>query len=176
MRIELPRCIVRSWQEGDAPDLASHANCREIWINLRDAFPNPYSLDDAANFIGFCREQDPETFFAIEVDGQAAGGIGFVLGADVERTSAEVGYWLGEKFWNRGIVTEALIAVRDFAIDIHSLTRIYAVPFEWNEVSFRVLEKAEFVVEGRLRRSAVKDGKVVDQLMYAYVAPTEEQQ
>ncbi len=173
MRIELPGCIVRSWEEGDAEELATHANSREIWLNLRDAFPNPYSKTDAEHFIRFCREQDPETFFAIEVDGQAAGGIGFRLGTDVERTSAEVGYWLGEKFWNRGVVTEALIAVRDYAIDTHSLTRIYAVPFEWNHASFSVLEKAGFVMEGRLRRSAVKDGKVIDQLMYAYVAQTE---
>ncbi|MFV2070006.1 MAG: GNAT family N-acetyltransferase [Pirellulales bacterium] len=173
LRIELHRCIVRSWEEGDASDLATHANSREIWLNLRDEFPHPYRRDDAVSFLGFCREQDPETFFAIEVDGQAAGGIGFRVGMDVERTSAEVGYWLGEKFWNRGVVTEALVAVREYAIETHSLTRVYAVPFEWNQASFRVLEKAGFVMEGRLRRSAVKDGKVVDQLMYAYVVPTE---
>ncbi len=173
MRINLSECIVRSWHERDAPDLAIHANCREIWLNLRDGFPHPYTRTDGEQFIRFCRKQHPETFFAIEVDGQAAGGIGFRLGTDVERISAEVGYWLGQKFWNRGVVTEALVAVRDYAITTHSLTRIYAVSFEYNQASFRVLEKAGFSMEGRLRRSAVKDGKVIDQLMYAYVAPSE---
>src|SRR5207247_5429960 len=99
------------------------------------------------------------------------GGIGFQLQGDVERVSAEIGYWLGEPFWGRGIVTDALVALTEFAIATHGLTRVYAIPFASNQASCRVLEKAGYVLEGRLRRSAVKDGRIVDQLQYAFIAP-----
>ena len=171
MRIELEGCVVRSFRSADVTDLARHANSRDIWINLRDQFPHPYSISDAAGFIDLCLRASEETAFAIEVEGQAAGAIGYRLGVDVERTGAEIGYWLGCEFWGRGIMTSALKAVRDHAIKAHNLTRVYALPFEWNHASFRVLEKAGFVLEGRLRRSAVKDGQVIDQLLYAYVVP-----
>jgi [ribosomal protein S5]-alanine N-acetyltransferase len=107
--------------------------------------------------------------FAIEVDGEAAGSIGFVPHSDVERVSAEIGYWLGEPFWGRGIVTEALVAVTKYAIDTHHLTRIFAIPYARNEASARALEKASYVLEGRLRRSCIKDGEILDQLQYAFV-------
>jgi RimJ/RimL family protein N-acetyltransferase len=112
---------------------------------------------------------DPETFFAIAVGDLAVGGIGFVLQSDVERISAEVGYWLGEAFWGRGIATEALVAVTKYAIERHRLTRLFAIPFAHNLGSCRVLEKAGYVLEGRLRRSAIKDGVILDQLQYAFV-------
>jgi RimJ/RimL family protein N-acetyltransferase len=171
MRLELVRSVIRSWQEGDADSLAAHANNRKIWRNLRDAFPHPYSVADAQAFIQSARAQSPEARFAIEVDGRAVGGIGFTLGADVERVSAEVGYWLGEDYWGRGITTEALKAVTRYAAQAHRLTRIYAVPYEWNQASFRVLEKAGYTWEARLRRSAIKDGQVIDQVLFAYVVP-----
>jgi RimJ/RimL family protein N-acetyltransferase len=176
MRLELVRSVIRSWQEDDADSLAAHANNRKIWRNLRDAFPHPYSVADARAFIQAARSQIPESRFAIEVDGRAVGGIGFTLGADVERVSAEVGYWLGEAYWGRGITTEALQAVTRYAVQAHRLTRIYAVPYEWNQASFRVLEKAGYVREARLRRSAIKDGQVIDQVLFAYVVPESDQE
>ena len=94
-----------------------------------------------------------------------------MLHQDVERVSAEIGYWLGEPFWGRGIATEALDAMTRYAIETHALTRMYALPFAWNAASCRVLEKAGYVLEGRLRRSAIKDGVVIDQLQYAFIAP-----
>jgi RimJ/RimL family protein N-acetyltransferase len=103
------------------------------------------------------------------VDGEAVGSIGFVLRGDVERVSAEIGYWLAEPLWGRGITTEALIALTQYAIDTHGLTRVYALPFAWNTPSCRVLEKAGYTLEARLRRSAVKDGRITDQLQYAFV-------
>jgi [ribosomal protein S5]-alanine N-acetyltransferase len=171
MRIQLARAQVRDWQASDAESLALHANNRKIWLNLRDAFPHPYALADAREFIRSALAQQPGTRFAIAVDGQAVGGIGFTLSHDVERVSAEIGYWLGEPFWGRGITTEALRAVTRHAIETHGLTRVFAVPYEWSHASFRVLEKAGYNLEGRMRRSAVKDGKVIDQLLYAYVVP-----
>ena len=112
----------------------------------------------------------PETNFAIDVDGQAVGGIGVMLHSDVERCSAEIGYWLGEEYWGLGIMTEALNAVAEYSFREFVLTRIYAVPFAGNISSCRVLEKAGFVLEGILRRSAIKNGVVVDQLMYSRIS------
>ena len=169
MHLTLSTCDVRSWRRSDADSLATHANNRNIWINLRDRFPHPYTKREARAFIRGVGE-GPETAFAVVVNGEAVGGIGFVPNADVERVSAEIGYWLGEPFWGRGIATEALAALTRYAIATHGLTRIYALPFAWNTASCRVLEKAGYVLEGRLRRSAVKDGHITDQLQYAFTA------
>ena len=171
MLLRLTTCDVRSWETSDVEALARHANNRNIWINLRDAFPHPYNKQHARDFIRTTRQRTPETLFAIAVDGEAIGGIGFVLHPDVERVSAEIGYWLAEPFWGRGIATEALAAVTRHAIEAHGLTRVYALPFAWNVPSCRVLEKAGFVLEARLRRSAIKDGLVTDQMQYAFIAP-----
>ena len=98
----------------------------------------------------------------------AAGAIGFKVGKDVERISAEIGYWLAEPYWGRGVVTEVLITITKYAIDTFALKRVFAVPFEWNDASFRVLEKAGYIMEGRLLNSSIKDGKIISQRMYAY--------
>ena len=169
MQLTLSACEIRSWRPSDLEPLVMHANNRNIWINLRDRFPYPYGHGDGRRFIRAARKMVPETFFAIAVDGEAVGGIGYVLQHDVERVSAEVGYWLAEPFWGRGITSEALAAVTRYAIEQHQLTRLFAVPFAYNTASCRVLEKAGYVLEGRLRRSAIKDGQVVDQFQYAYV-------
>ena len=170
MHLKLTKCDVRSWRTSDADALARHANNRHIWINLRDAFPHPYSKRDAREFLKSLSRRQPETLFAIAVNDEAVGGIGFVLHPDVERVSAEIGYWLAESCWGRGIVTEALSAVTRYAIETHGLTRIFAVPFAWNTASCRVLEKAGYVLEARLRQSAIKDGRLTDQLQYAFIA------
>ncbi|MBI3401144.1 MAG: GNAT family N-acetyltransferase [Acidobacteria bacterium] len=170
MRLTLHACDVRSWRATDVESLARHANNYNIWINLRDAFPHPYTKRDARTFIKGALGRTPETMFAIAVDDEAVGGIGFVMHPDVERVSAEIGYWLAEPFWKRGIVSEALAAVTKHAIATHHLTRIYALPFAWNAPSCRVLEKAGYVLEARLRRSAIKNGQIIDQMQYAYVA------
>ena len=153
----------------DVESVATYANNRKVWLNLRDAFPHPYRRTDAQRFIRAVREREPETTFAIEVNGEAIGSIGFQLHGDVERVSAEIGYWIGEPFWGRGIATAALVAVTRYAVETHGLTRVFAVPFAWNTASCRVLEKAGYVLEGRLRRSAIKDGRITDQMQYAFV-------
>jgi len=167
--LTLKTCAVRSWRTSDAESLLRHANNRNIWLNLRDAFPHPYTKHDARAYIRSVRDRSPETTFAIAVDDEAVGSIGFVLRTDVERVSAEIGYWLAEPFWGRGITSEALAALTRYAIDTHRLTRIYALPFAWNLASCRVLEKAGYVLEARLRRSAIKDGQITDQMQYAYI-------
>lgn len=169
MHLSLTACDVRSWERSDVDSLVLHANNRSVWINLRDRFPHPYTKSDARRFIREMRAARPETAFAIVVDGAAVGGIGFVLNVDVERVSAEIGYWLGEAFWGRGVATDALVAVTHYAVHTHGLTRVYALPFAWNAASCRVLEKAGYVLEARLRRSAIKDGRITDQLQYAFI-------
>jgi RimJ/RimL family protein N-acetyltransferase len=171
MLLRLRTCDVRSWDMSDVDSIARHANNRNVWINLRDAFPHPYSKQNAREFIRAVRQRAPETTFAIAVAGEAVGSAGFVLHPDVERVSAEIGYWIGEPFWGQGIVTEALTALTRYAIETHQLTRIYALPFAWNKASCRVLEKAGYVLEARLRRSAVKDGTITDQMQYAFIVP-----
>lgn len=167
MHLDLGSCVVRDWRAADAVALARHADNRAVWRNLRDAFPHPYSLADAELFLGVVRGLDPCTFFAVEVDGEAAGGIGYTLQSDVERFSAEIGYWLGEAHWGRGIATAAVRAVTAHAFREHGLRRVFALPFAWNPASARVLEKAGYTLEGRMRQSAFKDGEMVDQLLYA---------
>jgi len=173
MKIRLNTCEVRSWQASDLASLVEQANNRKVWIHLRDRFPFPYTAREGRAFIKLARGMNPETFFAIAVEGAAVGGVGFVLRDDVERVSAEVGYWLGEPFWGRGIATEAVRAVSRHAIDEHQLTRLFAIPFASNTASCRVLEKAGYTLEARLRRSAIKDGQIIDQLQYALIAPND---
>lgn len=170
MLLTLPGVTVRDWTADDAPSLAHHANDRRIWRNLRDAFPHPYALADAQAFLARVAEMRPQTFFAIAVDGEAVGGIGYTLHTDVERVGAEVGYWLGAAFWNRGLMTAVVRALTEAVFREHpELRRLYALPYAWSAASARVLEKAGYRLEGRLRQNAIKDGEVVDQLMYAIV-------
>jgi ribosomal-protein-alanine N-acetyltransferase len=171
MELPLRSCTVRSWRTSDLAALVRHANNRNISVNLRDRFPHPYSTRDGRNFLRTIVGIKPETVFAIVVDGEAVGCIGFLLQHDVERVSGEIGYWLGEAYWGRGIMSDAVVAVTSYAIEHHQLTRLFAVPFAFNTGSSRVLEKAGYVLEARLRRSAVKDGAIVDQLQYAFIAP-----
>ena len=171
MELDLPGGRIRSWRPGDEPSLARHADSRKIWLNVRDRFPHPYTLAAAEEWVAMASAADPQTQFAIEVGGEAAGGIGLFLQQDVERYSAEIGYWLGEAYWGRGIATAAVQRFTDYAFDAFGLCRIYASVFVSNEGSIRVLEKTGYQLEGRLRQAAVKDGQVVDGLLYATVRP-----
>jgi RimJ/RimL family protein N-acetyltransferase len=169
MERELPGCRLRSWRRDDAPALAHHADNRKIWRNVRDHFPHPYTVPDAELWIERVLSGEPETQFAIEVNGEAAGGIGVFLQEDVARRSAEIGYWLGEAHWGCGIMTDVVRQFTGYAFNAYDLLRIYALVFEWNAGSCRVLEKAGYTLEGRLRRAVMKDGHVLDQFVYAVV-------
>jgi ribosomal-protein-alanine N-acetyltransferase len=162
-------CILRSWQASDLDALLRHADNPRIAENMRDRFPSPYARADGEAWLALVAQARPEANFAIEVAGEAAGGIGLHLGSDIERVSAEVGYWLGESVWGRGIATAALIGLSEYAFPTFDLTRIFALPFADNRASRRVLEKAGYSLEGTLRRSAVKNGRIRDQVLYALV-------
>lgn len=170
VKLILNNATVRGYRLGDAPALCNHANNPRVARNLRDAFPHPYTIVDAHRFLEGVAAQDPETYFCIAVNDEPVGGIGFVIQDDVERFSAEIGYWLSEEHWGRGIVVEALRAVTAHAMDTHELHRLYATPYDWNHASVRVLEKAGYLFEGRLRQAVFKEGQLVDKLMYAYTS------
>ena len=169
MRRVLERCELRLFRPEDASSLAHHANDVTVWRNLRDLFPHPYSLEHAAGFIAHAMSQSPACHCAIVIDGQPVGSIGLKLGTDVERVSAELGYWLGAPYRGRGVMSEAIRAFSDQAFDIFSLTRIFALPFAHNLASCRALEKAGFTLEAVLRRSCIKERQILDQRQYARI-------
>ncbi len=171
VRIAGDRCAVRAWQLTDAAALVRHANNVNVSKQLRDRFPHPYTISAARAFLDHTVPARPVTNFAIDLEGESVGGIGFASGTDVERFSAEIGYWLGEAFWGRGIVTEALSLVTEYAFTRMNILRLFALPFADNAASARVLEKAGYVREGLLRAASVKFGVPRDQLMYARINP-----
>jgi RimJ/RimL family protein N-acetyltransferase len=169
MELRTDRCTLRPFRPADAASLARHADNRKVWLDLRDLFPHPYTRADAEAYIARVAGEVPVTRFAIDVAGEAVGSVSLRLGSDIERRSAEIGYWLGEAYWGRGIVSAAVAAVTDYAFRELDLLRVFAVPFARNAASARVLERAGYQREGTLRRSAVKDGEVLDQHLYAVV-------
>jgi RimJ/RimL family protein N-acetyltransferase len=147
--------------------MARHANNRKVSIQLRDHFPFPYTLENARYYLDLVAKREEPGSFAIEYGGEAVGGIAFHRQADVHRRSAEIGYWLGEEHWGIGLMTEVVTSFSDELLATTDLVRLFATPFASNDASNRVLEKAGFVSEGRLRKSVVKEDVIMDQLMYA---------
>jgi ribosomal-protein-alanine N-acetyltransferase len=169
MPLVLERCTVRGWQMDDAPDLAKQANNRRVWLGLRDLFPHPYTIEHANEFLQSVTTKKPPTEFCIDIDGAAVGEIGIRIGEDVHRYTGELGYWLSEDFWGDGITSEAVPAVIEYCFENFPLRRIYAEPYANNPASARVLEKAGFALEGRLKNNVFKDGQVLDSLLYARI-------
>jgi RimJ/RimL family protein N-acetyltransferase len=164
---------IRPWLPSDADSLVRLADNRAVWRNLRDAFPNPYTRKDARAWIRAVTRQLPCMHFALTAGPgpapEVAGGIGLIPQADVHAGTAEIGYWLGEPYWGRGLMTAALAAFTAYAFSEFRYRRIFAHVLEWNPASMRVLEKCGYVEEGRMRKSALKDGKVADEFLYAKV-------
>lgn len=167
--ITTPKCVLRPWRRGDESSLVYHANNPNIWINLKDLFPHPYTRADAERWIEFASREQPMRNFAIEVNGAAVGAAGLHRKFDVYRLTAEIGYWLGEEFWGRGIATEAVKALSTYAFDRFELVRLTASVFEGNIASMRVLEKAGYTMDARLRSAAVKDGRIIDLYLYSLI-------
>jgi RimJ/RimL family protein N-acetyltransferase len=159
--------LLRAWQRGDEISLQKHAGNPKVSAFLRDRFPYPYTLDDALFWINMVKDQQPLTGFAIIVNGEACGGIGFELFSEESRITAEMGYWLGEEHWGKGIITAAVKRVTAYAFEHFSLIRIEAGVYDKNTASMRVLEKAGYIKEAVLRKSIIKNGEVMDKHMYA---------
>ena len=167
--IDAGGCLLREWRMSDEEALVRHANDRRVSIDLRDRFPFPYTAAHAVEWLGRNVGATPATAFAIVERGtdEPVGGVVLLPREDVERISAEIGYWLGVAAWGRGLATAAVKAATTYAFDVLGLERVFAIANTRNTASARVLEKAGFAREGTMRRAAIKDGVVLDQFMYA---------
>ncbi|MBX2951234.1 MAG: GNAT family N-acetyltransferase [Leadbetterella sp.] len=164
--------VIREWERADKPSLTAHANNIRVWNNLRDYFPSPYTPEDGEKFIEMVLQKPrPVTDFAISVEGKAVGGIGLILQTDVQRISAEVGFWLGEDYWNKGIMTAALKELVEYSFTRLPLVKLYATVFDFNTGSQKVLTKAGFEKEAVLKRAAMKNDKIIDLHYYGLIKP-----
>ena len=162
-------CVLRKWRLSDAKDLAAALNNEKILNNLRDGLPFPYTGQDAGDYITAMLSADENSTFAyaITVDDRAVGSIGAFRQSNIHRQTAELGYYLAEEYWGRGIMTEAIRQLCGIVFDTTDILRIYAEPFAYNTGSRRALEKAGFALEGIMKNNAVKNGKVLDMALYS---------
>ena len=160
---------IRKWELSDAADLSAALSNKNIQNNLRDGMPYPYTEQDGIDYISAMLSADEnETFaFAITVDGKVIGSIGVFRQTNIHRQTAEMGYYIAEEYWGKGIMTEAVKQTCRFVFLKSDIIRIFAEPFAYNAASCRVLEKAGFQYEGTLRKNAVKNGEVIDMKMYS---------
>lgn len=163
------KCRIRKWELSDAKDLAAALSNKKVQDNLRDGLPYPYTEQDGKEFISAMLSADEsETFaFAITVDNMVIGSIGIFRQGNIHRQTAELGYYIAEEYWGKGIMTEAVKQICEYVFAKSDIIRIYAEPFAYNIASCRVLEKVGFQYEGTLRSNAVKNGKVIDMEMYS---------
>ncbi len=160
--------ILRPWSLNDLESLVKYAGNFNIAKNMMDQFPHPYTVENGKTFIEFATKDSPIHIFAIEVNGEAVGGIGLHPQTDVFRKNAELGYWLAEPFWGKGIITRAIPQMLEFGFKTYDIHRIFARPFGTNKASQRVLEKTGFVLEAHIKQSVYKNGELLDELVYAY--------
>ena len=162
-------CKIRKWKLTDAKDIAVALSNKKIQDNLRDGLPYPYSEQDGIDFISsMLSANEDETFaFAITLDDKVIGSIGVFRQQNIHRQTAEMGYYIAEEYWGKGIMTDAVKQICEYVFKNSDILRIYAEPFAYNAGSCRVLEKAGFQYEGTLRNNAVKNGKVLDMKMYS---------
>ena len=163
------KCRIRKWELSDAKDMAAALSNKKVQDNLRDGLPYPYTEQDGKEFISAMLSADEsETFaFAITVDNMVIGSIGIFRQGNIHRQTAELGYYIAEEYWGKGIMTEAVKQICEYVFANSDIIRIYAEPFAYNIASCRALEKAGFQYEGTLRSNAVKNGKVIDMKMYS---------
>ena len=163
------KCRIRKWKLSDAKDLAAALSNKKVQDNLRDGLPYPYTEQDGKEFISAMLSADEnETFaFAITVDDMVIGSIGIFRQGNIHRQTAELGYYIAEEYWGKGIMAEAVKQICEYVFGNSDIIRIYAEPFAYNIASCRVLEKAGFQYEGTLRSNAVKNSKVIDMKMYS---------
>lgn len=158
---------LRAWNINDLNSLVKYANNPNIAKNLTNGFPHPYTEENGKKFIEMATKNLPTTIFAIEINGEACGGIGLHLQTDIQQKNAELGYWLAEPFWSNGIITKAIKEITDYGFKTFDINRIYARPFGTNIASQKVLEKAGFKLEAKFEKTLFKNGEYLDELIYA---------
>ena len=162
-------CKIRKWKLSDAEDLAAGLSNTKIQNNLRDGLPYPYTEKDGTEYITdmLSADEDQTFAFAVTADSKVVGSIGVFRQENIHRQTGELGYYIAEEYWGKGIMTEAVKQICAYVFDKSDMIRIFAEPFAYNAASCRVLEKAGFQYEGTLRNNAVKNGKVIDMRMYS---------
>lgn len=162
---------LRKWRNSDAESVAKYANNINVANNLRNVFPHPYTIEDAKWYVNSCANNDEscQCTRAIVVNGEAVGSIGIFIKDDVYCKSGEIGYWLGEPFWNKGIVSEAIKQICDLVFQKYDVVRIFSEPYARNIGSRKVLEKAGFELEGVLKKSVYKNGVILDSCIYSLI-------
>jgi [ribosomal protein S5]-alanine N-acetyltransferase len=168
MEIQFEGIILRPWSVKDAEILAVIANNRNIFNNLRDGIPSPYSLQDARDWLNLILpENNPPRFFAIITENNVVGSIGIVKKTDIYRKNVEIGYFLAEQHWSKGIMTKAIKAATSYAFNSFDIVRVYAEPFADNIGSRKSLEKAGFTLEATLKSNVIKNGVIKDSCIYS---------
>lgn len=168
MEIHFEGVVLRPWSIRDAVELAGLANNKNIADNLRDGFPFPYSLKDAKKWLNLILPENiPPRFFAITVDKLLVGSIGIVSKDDIYRKNFEIGYFLGESYWGKGIITRAIKAATSYAFNNFDIVRVYAEPFADNTSSRRALDKAGFILEATFKKNVIKNGIIKDSCIYS---------
>ena len=171
MELQCGDFLIRDLTRADSAAITRHADNPAIAATLRDLFPSPYNENDARAFIHRVNGENPPAAYAIASPEEAIGVIGYIGGQDVYRYSAEVGYWLGEEYWGRGIMTEAVRIFSDHLFATYEFKRLFAGIFSSNPASARVLEKAGYTCEGTLRAHVTKNGELLDEHLYARLRP-----
>ena len=162
--------VLRPWRTDDYDSLVLYGNNKLVWRNLTNMFPHPYKLSDAVEWVAIASDSGPSVFLAIEFNGEAVGGVGVIAREGTDFHTGQFGYWLGQPHWGKGIATKASRALKNHAFSAERFKRLEAPVFAWNPSSMRVLEKTGFILEGVLRKSALKDGYLIDSMMYAAVS------
>lgn len=164
-------CKIREWKLSDAEDLALTLSNKKVQDNLRDGLPYPYTKQNGVEYIQAMLSADKtETFaFAITIDDKVIGSISVFRQENIHRRTGELGYYIAENYWGKGIMTEAIKQICEYVFKNSDIIRIYAEPFAYNTGSCRVLEKVGFQFEGTLKCNAVKNDKIIDMKMYALV-------
>jgi [ribosomal protein S5]-alanine N-acetyltransferase len=157
---------LRKWQATDISSLVKHANDFEVSRFLTDKFPNPYTHEDGLKFLEIATNP-ANHIFAIDIGGEAVGGMGIHLQTDVMRKNAEVGFWLGREHWGKGIASKHLPELIDYAFSKTDIARLYARTYGNNTGSQKVLEKTGFVLEAHLKDTIYKNEVFLDELIYA---------
>jgi ribosomal-protein-alanine N-acetyltransferase len=159
--------ILRPWTMNDLDNLVKYGNNPRIAKFMSDGFPCPYTHERAALFIRNAMKDTPTRIFAISVEGEAVGGIGIHPQSDIHRRNAELGYWLAEPFWGQGIITRSIIEIVEYTFKSFDIDRIFARPFSSNNASQKALEKAGFTLEARFRDALIKNGEILDEMIFA---------
>jgi [ribosomal protein S5]-alanine N-acetyltransferase len=159
--------ILRDWNEKDLDSLVKYGNNFNVAKNMSDLFPHPYTEEAGKAFISMANSQEPRHIRAIEIEGEAAGGIGLHQQQDIYKHNAELGYWLAEPYWGKGIITDAIRQMVKYGFENFDIERIFARPFHTNTGSQKALEKAGFKLEARLSKTIFKNGEYLDELIYS---------